>query len=328
MKPLNIKYRPKKFKDIIGQKYTIKIIKNMLKNKILNNTILLHGYYGSGKTTCARIISKYINKKIKNKIIINNNIIEINASINNSIEDVKKINKNILIESEGKKIFIIDEVHMFSKSAFNGFLKILEEPPYNVLFILITTKYNKIPTTILSRCNSFYFQKINKIDIYKYIKKISKLEKINITSKALKIISKYSNGSLRDALIFINKYIHTSIKINSKLIKKNFLIINNNKIKKIFYYINQLNIKKTLKYYNYIINKYYSYKNFLYYIYKYVKKKIIKIKYKIFNKNILLYIIKLLYKFNIILTKNNSKYIIELFLIKIILYIKKHKKIN
>ncbi|XBT18677.1 MAG: AAA family ATPase [Candidatus Shikimatogenerans sp. Tcar] len=325
MKPLNIKYRPKKFKNIIGQKNTIKIIKNMLKNKILNNTILLHGYYGSGKTTCARIISKYINKKIKNKTIINNNIIEINASINNSIEDIKKINKNILIETEGKKIFIIDEIHMFSKSAFNGFLKILEEPPYNVLFILITTKYNKIPSTILSRCNSFYFKKINKKYIYKYIKKISVLEKINITSKALKIISKYSNGSIRDALIFINKYMYLPNKINSKLIKKDFLIINNNKIKKIFYYINKLNIKKTLIYYNYIINKYYNYKNFLFYIYKFIKKKIIKKK-KIFNNKILLYIINLLYKFNLILNKNNNKYIIELFLIKIILYIKKNNK--
>ncbi|XBT18176.1 MAG: AAA family ATPase [Candidatus Shikimatogenerans sp. Tser] len=320
MQALNLKYRPKKFKDFIGQKDTIKIIKNMLKNKILSNTILLHGAYGTGKTSCARIIAKYINKKIKNKNIINNNIIEINASINNSIEDVKNINKNILIETEGTKIFIIDEIHMFSKSAFNGFLKILEEPPYKILFILITTKYHKIPLTILSRCNTFYFSKINKKDIYKYIKKITLIENIKITNNALKIISKYSNGSLRDSLIFINKYIFIKKKINSKIIKKNFLIINNNKIKKLFKYIFKLNIKKTLLFYNYLINKFYNYKDILYYIYKYVKKKIIKKK----NNNIYFYIIKLLYKFNIIINKNNYKYIIELFLIKIILYIKKN----
>ncbi|XBT18907.1 MAG: AAA family ATPase [Candidatus Shikimatogenerans sp. AspAUS03] len=316
---LNIKYRPKKFKNIIDQNNTIKILKNMLKNNILNNTILLHGPYGTGKTSCARIIAKYLNKNIKDKNIIKNNIIEINASINNSIEDVKNINKNILIENIGKKIFIIDEIHMFSNSAFNGFLKILEEPPFNVYFILITTKYDKIPSNIISRCNSFYFKKINTKKICKYIKCICNKERIYISKKSLEIISKYSKGSLRNALIIINKFKTYKKKIKSNLIIKILNIIPIYKIKKLFKYIQKIKIQKTLNYFNKIIKYCRSYKKFIFYIYKYIRKNI-----NIINIILFEFLINLIFTTIKIITTNNNKNTIELFLLKIIFFLKKY----
>ena len=223
-KVLALKYRPQVFEDLIGQELAVKTILNSIKENKVPNAYLFTGIRGVGKTTIARIVAKSINCKngidnIGKKVscdnchceaIANSNhidVLEMDAASKTSVDDVRE-----LIEfsrygpsSAKYKIFIIDEVHMLSKQAFNALLKTLEEPPQYLKFIFATTEVKKIPITVLSRCQRFELPRVKPDELLVFIKKILKLENGVATDDALKLIIKLSEGSVRDALSLLDR---------------------------------------------------------------------------------------------------------------------------
>jgi DNA polymerase-3 subunit gamma/tau len=224
-KVLALKYRPQEFKDLIGQEVMVKTITNSIILKKTPNAYLLTGIRGVGKTTTARLIAKALNC-LKNddknmectaqnfcascEEIVNSNhidILEMDAASKTGIDDVRELIENSKYSptSAKFKIFIIDEVHMLSKQAFNGLLKTLEEPPSRLKFILATTEVRKIPVTILSRCQRFDLKRLSLEKLILHLSSISKKEKGNISDEAIKIISKASEGSVRDAISLLDR---------------------------------------------------------------------------------------------------------------------------
>jgi len=221
-KVLALKYRPKTFKDLIGQEIIAETIYNSIKQNRSANAYLFSGIRGVGKTTIARIVAKSLNcmmgidQLCTNKLcenceaISNSNhidVLEMDAASKTGVDDVRD-----LIEfsrygptSAKFKIFIIDEVHMLSKQAFNALLKTLEEPPEYLKFIFATTEIKKIPVTVLSRCQRFDLSRINSLDLFKFIKEVKNKENGKINDEALKLIVKISEGSVRDALSLLDR---------------------------------------------------------------------------------------------------------------------------
>ena len=223
-KVLALKYRPQVFEDLIGQELAVKTILNSIKENKVPNAYLFTGIRGVGKTTIARIVAKSINCKngIENigkkvscdnchcEAIANSNhidVLEMDAASKTSVDDVRE-----LIEfsrygpsSAKYKIFIIDEVHMLSKQAFNALLKTLEEPPQYLKFIFATTEVKKIPITVLSRCQRFELPRVKPEELLVFLKKILNLENGVATEDALKLIIKLSEGSVRDALSLLDR---------------------------------------------------------------------------------------------------------------------------
>ena len=219
--PLFRKYRPQSFKDVIGQEFTVKALENAIKLNKIANAYLFCGPRGTGKTSSARIFAKSLNcmegptvtpcQKCQSCLDVTNasglDVIEIDAATNRGIDDAKElINKVQYAPMNGKyKIFIIDEVHMLSKEAFNALLKTFEEPPKNVIFILATTEPHKVIETIVSRCQRFDFRRITIDDIVKRLREISDIEKINIDDEALYTIAKNVSGGMRDSLALLDQ---------------------------------------------------------------------------------------------------------------------------
>ena len=224
-KILALKYRPQEFKDLLGQEVMAQTILNSIKLNKTPNAYLLTGIRGVGKTTTARLIAKALNC-VKNldesnkcstgnlcnscKEIVNSNhidILEMDAASKTGIDDVRELIENSKYNptSAQFKIFIIDEVHMLSKQAFNGLLKTLEEPPPRLKFILATTEVRKIPVTILSRCQRFDLKRVNLDQLLVHLQNISKLENGKISIDALKLIARASEGSVRDAISLLDK---------------------------------------------------------------------------------------------------------------------------
>ena len=219
--PLFRKYRPQSFKDAIGQEFTVKALENAIKLNKIANAYLFCGPRGTGKTSSARIFAKSLNcmegptvtpcQKCRSCLDVTNasglDVIEIDAATNRGIDDAKElINKVQYAPMNGKyKIFIIDEVHMLSKEAFNALLKTFEEPPKNVIFILATTEPHKVIETIVSRCQRFDFRRITIDDIVKRLREISDIEKINIDDEALYTIAKNVSGGMRDSLALLDQ---------------------------------------------------------------------------------------------------------------------------
>ncbi len=215
-KALYRKYRPLDFDDLIGQDAIVKTLKNSLKNNKIGHAYLFTGTRGTGKTSVAKMFAKIVNcEDLKDGLpcgsckickIINTDenpdIIEIDAASNNGVDEIREIkNKASFVPVISKyKVYIIDEVHMLSIGAFNALLKTLEEPPSHAIFILATTEPQKIPITIISRCQRFDFKKISINDLQKRLKYISTKEKINIDESCINEISILSDGSLRDAI--------------------------------------------------------------------------------------------------------------------------------
>ena len=225
-KILALKYRPQEFKDLIGQQVMVKTITNAIKLGKTPNAYLLTGIRGVGKTTTARLIAKALNctknfskgeqcKSNENchcKEIVNSShmdVLEMDAASKTGIDDIRELIENSKYSptSAKFKIFIIDEVHMLSKQAFNGLLKTLEEPPPSLKFILATTEVKKIPVTILSRCQRFDLKRVSINEIFNHLEKIAKEEKGNISTKALRIIAQVSEGSVRDGISLLDRAI-------------------------------------------------------------------------------------------------------------------------
>ncbi|TRZ42892.1 DNA polymerase III subunit gamma/tau [Robertkochia solimangrovi] len=208
------KYRPKTFRDVVGQQAITNTLLNAIENNHLAQALLFCGPRGVGKTTCARILAKKINEEGNEREDEDFafNIFELDAASNNSVEDIRNLIDQVRIPPQvGKyKVYIIDEVHMLSSSAFNAFLKTLEEPPKHAIFILATTEKHKIIPTILSRCQIFDFKRITVGDAKEYLKYIAESQGINAEDDALHIIAQKADGAMRDALSIFDRVVSFS----------------------------------------------------------------------------------------------------------------------
>ena len=268
-KILSLKYRPQNFDDLIGQETIVKTIFNSIKFDRTPNAFLFTGIRGVGKTTIARIIAKALNcengidKLCKDNFckncesIINSNhldVLELDAASRTGIDDIRE-----LIEfsrygpsSAKYKIFIVDEVHMLSKQAFNGLLKTLEEPPDYLKFIFATTEIKKIPVTIISRCQRFDLSRIKSNELLLFLKKVLNNEKEDISDEILKLITKLSEGSVRDALSLLDRILISKIdkkQIDIKFAQNVFGYIDKTLIIELFKSLFEGNEKKVFEYY-------------------------------------------------------------------------------
>ncbi len=279
-KVLALKYRPVVFDDVIGQKIISDTIYNAIKIEKTPNAYLFTGIRGVGKTTFARIVAKALNcknnveKLCKKNLcesclsISNSNhidVIEIDAASKTSVDDVREL---LELSRYGPtnakyKIFIIDEVHMLSKQAFNALLKTLEEPPQyetggGLKFIFATTEIKKIPITILSRCQRFDLSRVRSDELFLYMKKICELENGNISDDAIKLIVKISEGSVRDSLSLLDRALLSSEKdkkITLSDIQKIFGYFDKYHLIELFEYLLKGNQNKTLEIYRKIYNQ-------------------------------------------------------------------------
>ena len=218
------KYRPQNFSTVVGQSHITTTLKNAINNNQLAHAFLFCGPRGVGKTTCARILAKTIN--CENKTIEGEacntcnscvtfdagtslNIHELDAASNNSVEDIRSLVEQVRFAPQAGryKVYIVDEVHMLSSSAFNAFLKTLEEPPAYAIFILATTEKHKILPTILSRCQIFDFKRITNYDTVAHLQEICEKEEITAEKAALHIIAQKSEGCMRDSLSILDKIV-------------------------------------------------------------------------------------------------------------------------
>lgn len=221
------KYRPDTFQTVIGQASITSTLKNAIKNSQLAHAYLFCGPRGVGKTTCARIFAKTINcqnltaetepcNQCESCLAFNGNrsynIHELDAASNNSVDDIRNLTDQVRIPPQigNYSIYIIDEVHMLSQSAFNAFLKTLEEPPRHAIFILATTEKHKIIPTILSRCQIFDFNRIKISDISSHLSYVAKSESVSVQSEALNVIAQKADGAMRDALSIFDQIVSFS----------------------------------------------------------------------------------------------------------------------
>lgn len=255
-KVLYRKYRPDNFGSLIGQKHIVQILKNSIKDNKISHAYLFSGPRGTGKTSTARILAKALNC-LNNKsgfacgecdacksFNTNPDIIEIDAASNNGVEEIRELINNVKImpTSLKKKVYIIDEVHMLSQSAFNALLLTLEEPPEHVIFILATTNLESVPITIVSRCQRFEFKRITDEDIVERLKYVCEEEDISYEDDALKEIADASDGGLRDALSILDQLSKNDVTITLNMVSDEIGSISNKKLEELIKYIDQNNI--------------------------------------------------------------------------------------
>ena len=259
-KVLYRKYRPTNFENIVGQTYTITMLKNAIINDKISHAYLFTGPRGTGKTSTAKVFAKTIN--CENRIngeacghctscqnfSHSSDIIEIDAASNNGVDDIRELINNVKIAPTFSKykIYIIDEVHMMTQSAFNALLLTLEEPPAHAIFIMATTNVESVPITILSRCQRFNFKKIDLETIKMQLSKICQEENINITDEALEEIAYLSEGGLRDALSLLDQLASESNDITLDKILKNYGSISSLFIKNIIQHLEDNDAEKIL----------------------------------------------------------------------------------
>lgn len=227
-KALYRQYRPQKFDDVLGQDRVVNVLKNQVKSSQISHAYLFAGERGCGKTTCAKIFAKAINclnpkdgspcDECKNCKTIDEessmDVVEMDAASNRRIDDIRNLKETVIYppNSLKYKVYIIDEAHMITKEAFNALLKIMEEPPSHLIFILATTEIEKIPKTILSRVQQFEFNKIEKDSIIKQIDIILDDYGINMEDKAKELIVSKANGAMRDALSILDQVLSIDVK--------------------------------------------------------------------------------------------------------------------
>ncbi len=286
-KILALKYRPQEFKDLIGQEVMAQTITNAIKLGKTPNAYLLTGIRGVGKTTTARLIAKALNctknfsvgekcsasEKCHCKEIVDSNhmdVLEMDAASKTGIDDVRELIENSKYSptSAKFKIFIIDEVHMLSKQAFNGLLKTLEEPPPSLKFILATTEVRKIPVTILSRCQRFDLKRVSVEQLCEHLKKIADKEKGKISEDAIKLIARTSEGSVRDSISLLDRaLISQSINENKQIeepdVRKMLGLADKSKVITLFKEVLSGNEKNASSILNELINDGLDAKNFL-----------------------------------------------------------------
>ncbi|WP_306483810.1 DNA polymerase III subunit gamma/tau, partial [Anaerococcus sp.] len=220
-KALYRQYRPKTFDKVLGQDRVVNVLKNQVKNNNFSHAYIFAGERGCGKTTCAKIFAKAINclhpvdgspclecencKAIDDESTID--IIEMDAASNRRIDDIRNLKDNVIYPPNKLKykVYIIDEAHMITREAFNALLKIMEEPPSHLVFILATTEIDKIPNTILSRAQNFEFNKIEKGKIKEQISLILKDKNIEMENEAIDLIIRKAKGAMRDALSILDQ---------------------------------------------------------------------------------------------------------------------------
>lgn len=254
------KYRPATFKDVVGQQAITNTLNNAIANNHLAQALLFTGPRGVGKTTCARILAKKINQDgtEREDEDFAFNIFELDAASNNSVDDIRNLIDQVRIPPQvGKyKVYIIDEVHMLSPSAFNAFLKTLEEPPKHAIFILATTEKHKIIPTILSRCQIFDFRRIGVQDIKGHLAEVAKAENIDADDDALHVIAQKADGALRDALSIFDRVVSFAGKnLTRQAVTENLNVLDYTWYFKITDLLLENNIPQVLVTFNEILSK-------------------------------------------------------------------------
>ena len=262
------KYRPHDFNSLVGQEYTKKLLKNSVVNNKFAHAYIFTGPRGTGKTSSAKIFAKAINclhpidgnpcNKCQNCVNFESSpdIIELDAASNNGVDDIREIINNVRLAPSSMKIkvYIIDEFHMLSTSAFNALLLTLEEPPKDVVFILATTDIQSVPITVLSRCQRFDFKPISIQDIENRLKFVCGEENLKVTDDAIKEIAMMSNGGLRDALSILDQVAGNGEEIDIQDVIANFGGISNKKINQLLSYYENNSVAELIDYINEIKN--------------------------------------------------------------------------
>ena len=235
-KVLYRKYRPSSFDEVIGQKYTISMLKNAILNDKISHAYIFTGPRGTGKTSTAKIFAKTINcehpkdgipcGKCNSCLNIENNadIIEIDAASNTGVDEIRELINNVKIAPSFSKykVYIIDEVHMLTQNAFNALLLTLEEPPSHIVFILATTNIESVPITILSRCQRYDFKKIDNEDLVIHLQQVCEKEDILINDEAIEEIVYLCEGGCRDALSILNQLSTSNSSIDLNVVLSNY----------------------------------------------------------------------------------------------------------
>lgn len=286
-KVLYRKYRPTTFDEVIGQKNSIELLKSAIINDKISHAYIFSGPRGTGKTSTAKIFGKAINcsnpengnpcGKCNNCLNYaeNSDIYEIDAASNNGVDQIREIIDNVKLApiNSKYKVYIIDEVHMLSQSAFNALLLTLEEPPGHVVFIFATTDIEDVPITVLSRCQRIDFRKITSEDIVFNMRNIAKIEKINVDDDALEEIADYSEGGMRDALSILDQLSKKTDEITVDVVNENIGIMSKKNIIDLISNIEEENIENVVDFIEKARNESCDFKTLIKMLIREVKKK-------------------------------------------------------
>ena len=275
-KVLALKWRPNTFDDVIGQEHITKSLKNAIELDRISHAFTFTGPRGVGKTTTARILAKELNNI--DDLHSSFDVIEMDAASNRGIDEIRNLRENVsIVPAHGKyKIYIIDEVHMLTKEAFNALLKTLEEPPPNVIFILATTDPYKIPATILSRTQRFDFRRLTNDNIIKQLKIVLDDENKDYELDSLKVIADKSEGSMRDALGYLDQLLnYSSDKIDKRDVYSILGVVDENLYNQLFIYILDSNTLKAINLVKESVNVGVSVKEFLIGFNRFLRKELI-----------------------------------------------------